>query len=229
MRYPGRPMPSATVPERGSLARCQLAALPDDVGAHQGRARTAAIRRDAGSHRSARRGARERAALGARGRPRGGRGGHRGQDRARMTGSSRRGFLREIAAAAARRIPEVPSLEAEPMPPPAPPLSDAELVRYSRQLVLPQWSESAQVALRDASVLVVGAGALGSPVALYLAGAGVGRLGLVDSDVVELSNLPRQLLHYTPDMGAPKVESAASKLRFLNPDVLVETFQVRLE
>ena len=73
--------------------------------------------------------------------------------------------------------------------------------RYSRQLVLPEWTEMAQLALRDASVLVIGAGALGSPVALYLAGAGVGRLGIVDSDVVEISNLHRQPLHFTPDIG----------------------------
>ena len=67
-------------------------------------------------------------------------------------------------------------------------------------------------------MLVIGAGALGSPVALYLAGAGVGRLGIVDDDDVEISNLHRQPLHFTPDLGVPKVESAAAKLRFLNPD-----------
>ena len=76
---------------------------------------------------------------------------------------------------------------------------------------------------------MVGAGALGSPVALYLAGAGVGRLGLVDDDVVEISNLHRQPLHFTPDLGVPKVESAAAKLRFLNPDIVVEPYQVRLD
>jgi len=108
-------------------------------------------------------------------------------------------------------------------------LSDAELDRYSRQLVLPQWSEAAQVALREASVLVVGTGALGSPVAAYLAGAGVGRLGLVDVDDVELSNLHRQHLHFTPDVGVPKVHSAAAKLGFLNPEVVVDPYQVRLE
>src|SRR3954451_8844856 len=144
--------------------------------------------------------------------------------------SSRRGFLRDIAKAAAKHIPEVVKDEPPPMPAPLSPLlTEEEIARYSRQLVLPGWSELTQVALRDASVLIVGAGALGSPVALYLAGAGVGRIGLVDSDVVELSNLHRQPLHFTPDMGAAKVESAASKLRFLNPDVLVETFPVRLE
>jgi molybdopterin/thiamine biosynthesis adenylyltransferase len=78
-------------------------------------------------------------------------------------------------------------------------------------------------------VLVVGAGALGSPVATYLAGAGVGRLGIVDDDEVELSNLHRQHLHFTPDLGVPKAESAAAKLRFLNPDVVVEPYRVRLD
>src|SRR5215210_4252613 len=129
-----------------------------------------------------------------------------------MTGSSRRGFLRDIAAAAARRLPEQPSRGDEPMPNPVPLLSDAELERYSRQLVLYEWNEVAQLAVRDASVLVIGAGALGSPVATYLAGAGVGRLGIADSDVVEVSNLHRQHLHFTPDAGVPKVESAAAKL-----------------
>jgi molybdopterin/thiamine biosynthesis adenylyltransferase len=144
--------------------------------------------------------------------------------------SSRRGFLRDLAAAAARRIPDVPNVnEQVPMPAAATPLlSEAEIERYSRQLVLPEWSELSQVALRDASVLVIGAGALGSPVALYLAGAGVGRLGIADSDLVEISNLARQPLHFTPDNGVPKVESAAAKLRFLNPDVLVETYQTRV-
>jgi molybdopterin-synthase adenylyltransferase len=106
-------------------------------------------------------------------------------------------------------------------------LSEDELERYSRQLVLPEWSEQAQVALRGASVLVVGAGALGSPVLAYLAGAGVGRLGVVDSDAVELSNLHRQWLH--DDLGAGKAESAAARLRALNPTILVESYPARLE
>ncbi len=141
--------------------------------------------------------------------------------------SSRRGFLREIAIAAAKKIPDQPRVFAPP-PEAEPPslLSDAEIERYSRQLLLPDWSEDVQVALRDASVLVIGAGALGSPVALYLAGAGVGRLGIVDSDVVEVSNLHRQYLHYTPDISVSKAESAAAKLRFLNPEIVVETYPV---
>ena len=93
--------------------------------------------------------------------------------------------------------------------------------------MLPEWGAAAQLAVSEASVLVIGAGALGSPVALYLAGAGVGRLGILDDDEVELSNLHRQLLHFTPDIGAPKSESAAAKLRYLNPDVVVEPYQVR--
>jgi molybdopterin/thiamine biosynthesis adenylyltransferase len=124
--------------------------------------------------------------------------------------SERRDFFRQVAAAVVR---------AEPAPP------DPWLERYSRQLVLPQWSEAAQRALGGASVLVVGAGALGSPVATYLAGAGVGRLGIVDDGDVELSNLHRQHLHFTPDLGLPKAHSAVAKLGFLNPDIVIEPYQ----
>jgi adenylyltransferase/sulfurtransferase len=107
-------------------------------------------------------------------------------------------------------------------------LTGAERERYARQLMLPGWSDETQVALRQRSALVVGAGALGSVAAQYLAAAGVGRLGVVDHDDVELSNLTRQLLHYTPDVGVPKTASAAAKLRFLNPEVLVEEYPARL-
>jgi molybdopterin-synthase adenylyltransferase len=143
--------------------------------------------------------------------------------------NSRRGFFRELASvvASARDAAEG---EVEPAPEPmVADLSDAEVERYSRQLVLPEWGAAAQLALAEASVLVIGAGALGSPVALYLAGAGVGRLGIADDDAVELSNLHRQLLHFTPDLGVAKVESAAAKLRFLNPDTLVEPYQVHVD
>ena len=136
----------------------------------------------------------------------------------------RRAFFRAMVRSAAKQ-PEAPPEEVLPVAPPG--LSDEEVERYSRQLVLPEWSEAAQLALREASVLVVGAGALGSPVASYLAGAGVGRLGIVDDDAVELSNLHRQTLHFTPDLGVPKAESAAAKLRFLNPEIVVEPYQAR--
>src|SRR3954464_15163264 len=109
------------------------------------------------------------------------------------------------------------------------PLSDSELERYSRQLVLPEWSGEAQARLKSASVIVVGVGALGSPAAMYLAAAGVGNLGVVDSDVVELSNLHRQPLHFTPDLGLPKASNAVIKLSALNPAALVQDYPVRLE
>ena len=143
--------------------------------------------------------------------------------------NSRRGLLRHLAAAAAQAGSAARDATAEPATPAAFPLSGAELERYGRQLALPEWGLAQQTALREARVLVVGAGALGSPVALYLAGAGVGRLGILDDDAVEPSNLHRQLLHFTPDVGVPKAESAAAKLRFLNPDVVIEPYRVRLE
>jgi molybdopterin/thiamine biosynthesis adenylyltransferase len=108
-------------------------------------------------------------------------------------------------------------------------LSDTELERYSRQLVLPEWSGEAQERLKAANVIVIGLGALGSPVAMYLAAAGVGHLGVVDSDVVELSNLHRQPLHFTPDLGLPKASNAVVKLSALNSEVLVQDYPVRLE
>jgi molybdopterin/thiamine biosynthesis adenylyltransferase len=146
----------------------------------------------------------------------------------------RRDFFRDIAAAARDAAQAAAPREAEPMPNPEAAAVQAEgpdpwLERYSRQLVLPQWSEAAQDALGAASVLVVGAGALGSPVATYLAGAGVGRLGIVDDGDVELSNLHRQHLHFTPDVGVPKAHSAATKLGFLNPEVQVEPYQARFD
>ena len=144
--------------------------------------------------------------------------------------SSRRSFFRDLASAvAAAKDATAPPAEPDPGPPPGAELTEAEIERYSRQLVLPEWGAAAQLALSEASVLVIGAGALGSPVALYLAGAGVGRMGLVDDDEVELSNLHRQLLHFTPDLGVPKAESGAAKLRYLNPDVLVEPYRMRVD
>ena len=144
--------------------------------------------------------------------------------------SSRRGLFRAAAEAAARAAAaDRAAREPAPPPDPEPLLGDQEVERYSRQLVMEGWGEAEQVALRDASVLVVGAGALGSPVASYLAGAGVGRLGIVDDDLVELSNLHRQFLHFTPDLGQPKAHTAVAKLQFLNPEIAVEPYQVRLD
>ncbi|HWA64125.1 MAG TPA: HesA/MoeB/ThiF family protein [Caulobacteraceae bacterium] len=100
--------------------------------------------------------------------------------------------------------------------------SDEEVERYARHLVLREIGGPGQQKLKAASVLIVGAGGLGSPAALYLAAAGVGRLGLVDPDVVSLSNLQRQVIYATADDGAPKVERAADRLGELNPHVHVE-------
>ncbi|MXW67746.1 MAG: molybdopterin-synthase adenylyltransferase MoeB [Gemmatimonadales bacterium] len=108
-------------------------------------------------------------------------------------------------------------------------LSREELVRYGRHVSIPEVGVAGQRRLRASSVLIVGAGGLGSPAALYLAAAGVGRLGLVDHDRVELSNLQRQVLYDTDSVGTPKLASARARLAGLNPDVAVETFDARLE
>ena len=105
-------------------------------------------------------------------------------------------------------------------------LSPAELQRYARQIALPEIGVAGQEHLRDARVLIIGAGGLGSPVALYLAAAGVGVLGLVDFDVVDISNLHRQLLHGTKDVDRPKVASARERLGDVNPHTIVESHEV---
>ncbi len=104
-------------------------------------------------------------------------------------------------------------------------LSNDELERYARHIVLREVGGPGQAALRRARVLVIGAGGLGAPVLLYLAAAGVGTLGVVDHDVVTLSNLQRQVIHATPDIGTPKVESAAATIERLNPNVTVTRAQ----
>ncbi len=107
-------------------------------------------------------------------------------------------------------------------------LSTDELERYARHIVLPEVGGPGQAALRRARVLVVGAGGLGAPVLLYLAAAGIGTIGVVDDDVVSLSNLQRQVIHATPDLGMPKVDSAAAVIHRLNPHVAVESHGTRL-
>ena len=96
--------------------------------------------------------------------------------------------------------------------------------RYNRHLVLDGFGAEAQQRLLQSKVLLVGAGGLGSPVALYLAAAGVGTIGIVDGDTVSITNLQRQVLHSTPDVGRPKVEVAKERISAINPDVHVETY-----
>jgi molybdopterin/thiamine biosynthesis adenylyltransferase len=101
-------------------------------------------------------------------------------------------------------------------------LTDEQLLRYSRQIMLPQIDVAGQERLLSSSVLVIGLGGLGAPVALYLAAAGIGELTLVDFDTVDLSNLQRQVIHGTTDIGRPKVESAGERLSDINPQCRME-------
>jgi molybdopterin/thiamine biosynthesis adenylyltransferase len=108
-------------------------------------------------------------------------------------------------------------------------LTTDQIERYSRQIMVPELGGKGQVRLRESRVLIVGAGGLGSPAAFYLAAAGIGTLGLVDADRVELSNLQRQILYATSDIGRQKVESARVKLTQLNSDVEVIVYPIRIE
>lgn len=107
-------------------------------------------------------------------------------------------------------------------------LSTQEVARYSRHLIMPEVGVAGQKRLKAASVLLIGAGGLGSPLGLYLAAAGVGRIGLVDFDVVDFSNLHRQVLHGTPDVGRPKLHSARDRLCDINPEVQLDLHETRL-
>ncbi|MDR3437436.1 HesA/MoeB/ThiF family protein [Telmatospirillum sp.] len=103
--------------------------------------------------------------------------------------------------------------------------TDDRLTRYSRNILLKDVGVKGQQKLFNAKVLIVGAGGLGSPIALYLAAAGVGTIGIADADTVDLSNLQRQIIHFTPDVGQPKVDSAARKMQSLNPDITVRPYK----
>jgi len=119
----------------------------------------------------------------------------------------------EVAAAAAQNLPT---------------LSNDEIARYSRHLIMPEVGMEGQRRLKAASVLMIGTGGLGAPLGMYLAAAGVGRLGIVDFDVVDESNLQRQIIHGTSDVGRPKVASARDRLSNINPHVHIETHETRL-
>jgi adenylyltransferase/sulfurtransferase len=107
-------------------------------------------------------------------------------------------------------------------------LTPNEVARYSRHLIMPEVGMDGQKRLKASSVLLIGAGGLGSPLGLYLAAAGVGRIGLVDFDVVDFSNLQRQVLHGTPDVGRPKLQSAKERLNAINPEVQLDLYETRL-
>src|SRR6266702_2592218 len=107
-------------------------------------------------------------------------------------------------------------------------LSNDEILRYSRHLIMPEVGMEGQLKLKAARVLCIGAGGLGSPLALYLAAAGVGKLGMVDFDVVDYTNLQRQIIHSTADVGRRKLESATEKIVAINPFVQVRTFDTKL-
>ena len=107
-------------------------------------------------------------------------------------------------------------------------LNNDEILRYSRHLIMPEVAMEGQLKLKAARVLCIGTGGLGSPLALYLAAAGVGTLGLVDFDVVDYTNLQRQIIHTTQDVGRPKLQSATEKIAALNPFVEVKRFDAML-
>ena len=107
-------------------------------------------------------------------------------------------------------------------------LTNDEVKRYSRHLIMPEVGVDGQLKLKAGKVLCIGAGGLGSPVAMYLAAAGVGVLGLVDFDTVDFSNLQRQILHGTPDVGRSKLDSAKDRLHALNPEIAIETYNTAL-
>lgn len=107
--------------------------------------------------------------------------------------------------------------------------TDQELERYSRHILLPEVGAEGQAKLRQASVLIVGAGGLGAPLIVYLAAAGIGRIGIVDFDAVDLSNLQRQIVHTTDRIGVNKAESAAVTAKAINPDVRIDIHDMRLD
>src|SRR5512138_3531413 len=104
-------------------------------------------------------------------------------------------------------------------------LTEEQIERYSRHIILKEVGGKGQKKLFAGKVLIIGAGGLGAPIALYLAAAGVGTIGIADADEVDITNLQRQVIHFTPDVGKPKVISAAEKMRAINPDVQVNTYQ----
>lgn len=134
-----------------------------------------------------------------------------------------------MARAATPHPPQAPPRPDPAHPAAAPESASAQSDRYARAVAAPEWGAARQALIAQAEVLVIGAGALAGPVLTYLAGAGVGRLGVVDDAVVAADDLRADILHFTPDVGVAKAHSAAVKLGFLNPGVVVEPYQVHLD
>src|ERR1700690_3841188 len=111
---------------------------------------------------------------------------------------------------------------------PAAGLTNEEILRYSRHLIMPEVGMDGQLKLKGAKVLLIGTGGLGAPLGLYLTAAGVGKIGLVDFDIVDFTNLQRQVTFGTTDIGKPKTEAARARLTNLNPDVKITTYETRL-
>ncbi len=113
--------------------------------------------------------------------------------------------------------------------PPTTTLSKDEILRYSRHLIMPEVGMDGQIKLKNAKVLLVGAGGLGAPLGLYLSAAGIGRIGIVDFDVVDFTNLQRQVIHGTKDVGRKKLDSAADKMLDINPNIQLDRYEVPLD
>jgi sulfur-carrier protein adenylyltransferase/sulfurtransferase len=125
-------------------------------------------------------------------------------------------------------VPSIAGGSSVAAPPEAPALSKEEILRYSRHLIVPEVGMEGQKKLKAAKVLLVGTGGLGAPLGLYLAAAGVGKIGLVDFDVVDFSNLQRQIIHFTADVGRKKLDSAAEKMKAINPHIEIARHEVAL-
>src|SRR5690348_368756 len=126
-------------------------------------------------------------------------------------------------------VPSIAGGSAGVAPPPLASLSNDEIMRYSRHLIMPEVGMEGQLRLKNASVLLVGTGGLGAPLGMYLAAAGVGRMGLVDFDVVDFTNLHRQIIHGTKDVGRKKLDSAAETMRDINPNVKLDLYEAALD
>ena len=138
-----------------------------------------------------------------------------------------------VPSIAGGSVAQIDNLRADEAPAPGlgyelPMLSNEEIARYSRHLIMPEVGMTGQRKLKAASILMIGTGGLGAPLGMYLAAAGVGRLGLVDFDVVDASNLQRQIIHGTKDVGRPKIASARDRIQDINPHVEIETHETRL-